>query len=118
MLRFKSFYILTSCLLLLVQLLFLCLLIYNKVHLGRVLYYGNSDEPNTGFEKYFTILQVLLYSSFALIILWGILTPVAVISNRRLYKDKINISIGIIGFFLAIGLLLVDPFGIFKWFTS
>ena len=109
---------LVSSLLLLAQLLFLGMLIYNKVILGRVLYYGNTEEPNNGFEKYFETLRFLLYSSFILVVIWGILTPVAVISNRRLEKDKINILIGLLGFVIAIILLLTDPFGIFKWFTS
>lgn len=109
---------LVSSLLLLAQLLFLGMLIYNKVILGRVLYYGNTEEPNNGFEKYFETLRFLLYSSFILVVIWGILTPVAVISNRRLEKDKINILIGVLGFVIAIILLLTDPFGIFKWFTS
>lgn len=109
---------LVSSLLLLAQLLFLGMLIYNKVILGRVLYYGNTEEPNNGFEKYFETLRFLLYSTFILVVIWGILTPVAVISNRRLEKDKINILIGVLGFVIAIILLLTDPFGIFKWFTS
>ena len=116
--KIKGIYITISCLLLLSQLGFLLVLIYNKMQLGRVLYYGNIEEQNPGFEKYFTILEILLYSTFILVILWSVLTPFAVISNRRLYKEKINIFIGLLGFAMAIILLLTDPFGIFKWFTS
>lgn len=115
---FKKLYTLTSWLLLLTQLLFISIIGYNKFSLGRVLYYGNSETENIGFEKYFIALQILLYATFIFIIIWGILTPFAVISNRRLVKEKINIFIGVIGFVLAFILLLIDPFGIFKWFTS
>ena len=115
---FKKLYILTSWLLLLTQLLFISIIGYNKYRLGRVLYYGNGEEENIGFEKYFIALQVLLYTTFIFIIIWGILTPFVVIANRRLAKEKINIFIGVAGFVLAITLLLIDPFGIFKWVTS
>lgn len=118
MLKFKSFYILICCLLVLAQVLFLTILMYNKFMYGRVLYYGNRDETNPGFEKYFIALQILLYSTLILILIWGILTPLTVLTNRRLYKHKINISIGVIGFVLAITLLILDPFGILKWFTG
>ncbi len=91
---FKIFYTVTSFVLLLTQLLFLSILLYNKVKLGRVLYYGNSNEENIGFEKYFITLQVLLYCTFILVIILGTLTAFAVISNRRLVKDKINILLG------------------------
>lgn len=115
---FKKLYILTSWLLLLTQLLFIGILGYNEFSLGRVLYYGDSELENIGFEKYFIALQVLLYTTFIFIIIWGILTPFAVITNRSLVKEKINIFIGVAGFVMAIILLLIDPFGIFKWFTA
>ena len=117
MLKFKLFYILISCLLVLTQVVFLAILLYNKFLYGRVLYYGNSDETNPGFEKYFITLKVLLYSTLILTLIWGVLTPFTVLTNRRLDKHKINISIGVIGFVLAIMLLVLDPFGILKWFT-
>ena len=116
--NFKILYTIICCLLLLTQLLLLSILLYNKVKLGRVLYYGNSDEMNIGFEKYFITLEVLLYCTLILVIIWSMLTPFAVLSNRRLVKDKINIYFGLIGFVMAIILLLVDPFGIFNWFTA
>ena len=115
---FKKLYTLISWLLFLTQLLFIGILGYNKFRLGRILYYGDSGEVNVGYEKYFITLQFLLYTTFIVIIIWGILTPLAVITNRRLVKEKINIFIGLAGFVLAIMLLLIDPFGIFQWFTS
>lgn len=116
--NFKGVYKITSYLLLVVQLLFLFILLYNKVKLGRILYYGDINEENFGFEKYFKILRFLLYSSFGLIFLWCFLTPFAVISNRNLRKEKIAFFPGIPGFVLAMILLFIDPFGIFKWFTN
>ena len=118
MLNFKSFYRVISGLLLLSQLLILSILIYNQYKYGMVIYFGNKNEPNAGFEKYFITLQLLLYSTFVLMTIWAIITPIAVISNRRLERDKIKITIGVIGFLTAMVLLIVDPFGIFKWVTS
>jgi hypothetical protein len=43
----------------------------------------------------------------------------AVLGNKRsvLEGDHITMRIGVIGFFTAIVLLIVDPFGILEWFT-
>ncbi|MEO7983171.1 MAG: hypothetical protein ABI688_03710 [Bacteroidota bacterium] len=117
--NFRKLYLFTCVLLLFSQLLTLFILAYCKKVLGKVLYYGDPEEQNPGHEKYFTALEILLYSTFILVILWCILTPFAVIANRRSYEEaKINIYIGATGFVLAIILLLTDPFGIFKLFTS
>jgi hypothetical protein len=51
-------------------------------------------------------------------IAWALLTPFAVISNRRsLEEDRFHMSKGIAGFIAAIILLILDPFGMLKWFT-
>jgi hypothetical protein len=116
---FKTLYNAISILLMTVQIGFLAILIYNKITIGRVLYYGNKDESNIGFEKYFKILQAFLYSSLILIIAWSLLTPLALFSNKKgLEKDKVDIYVGSAGFITAIILLIIDPFGIFKWFTD
>jgi len=118
MLFFKALYNLISFLLLTTQACFFSIMIYNKMTIGRILYFGNSDEPNIGYEHYFNILVILLYASFSFMIIWALLTPLAVFSNKRSpNKNKINIHTGILSFLLAIVLLFIDPFGIFKWFT-
>ncbi len=117
--RFKKIYIIISYSLLLIQLIFLAIIAYTKIRLGSLLYYGNPEELSPIFHNYFLVLQFQLYSTFGLIIIWGILTPFAFIYNRRsLKKDKINMFPGVIGFVVAMILLVADPFGVFKWFTA
>jgi uncharacterized membrane protein HdeD (DUF308 family) len=116
--QFKNLYLSISWLLFISQVLVLFAWAYIKVHIGRDLYYGNPMDPNPGYENYFRILEALLYSTFVLVIAWSILTPFAVISNKGLENSRINILLGTVGFILAIGLLIIDPFGMFKWFTS
>jgi hypothetical protein len=116
---FKNLYMLISYLLLAVQIGFLVILIYNKIFLDRVLYYGNDEDPATISLNYFYLLKFLLYATFSLMITWAILTPLAVISNKgSLAKDHINVVTGLLAFTGAIVLLIIDPMGIFKWFTG
>jgi hypothetical protein len=116
---FKFLYNSVNILLLAAQFGFLGILVYNKMAIGRVLYYGNIDEPNTGFEKYFFLLKTLLYGSLILMIAWAFLTPLAIYLNKQSReKDKMDIYLGSVGFVTAIVLLITDPFGIFKWFTG
>ena len=117
---FKNLYYLVSFSLLIAQAGFVSFLLYNKMVLGTVLYYGDADKSNMYSGHFFNGLVILLYSTFALMIGWAILTPLAIIANRRRTnnRDYIDISFGFIGFAGAIILLIVDPFGIFKWFTG
>jgi hypothetical protein len=102
------------------QIGFVSIWLYNKMIYHRALYYGNPDKPISEIsQNYFYILKFQLYATFALIILWALLTPLAVISNKRsTEKDHIPVVIGALGFVSAIILLIVDPFGMFKWFTN
>lgn len=116
---FRRSYSLICWLLLLTQLALLGLLAYTRVIFGKVLYYGDPDNPNPGFENYFRLLQALFYGTLVLIFLWAIVTPYAVLWNRksRLELERVDLLKGGIGFILAIALLLADPFGIFRLFT-
>ncbi|MDP4261137.1 MAG: hypothetical protein Q8941_01285 [Bacteroidota bacterium] len=117
--NFKDLYYIISYSLLSVQVGFISILLYNKIVRQRVLYYGNKDEPAILTGNYFNILKFLLYSSFVLMITWALLTPLAVISNRRsMQEDRIDVIPGILGFISAVILLVIDPFGIFKWFSN
>jgi hypothetical protein len=117
---FKNLYYLVSFSLLIAQIAFVSFLLYNKIVLGKVLYYGNADKPIGVSGHFFNGLRFLLYSTFTLMIVWALLTPLAVISNKRRVNDSdhIDVAIGFLGFAAAVILLFVDPFGIFKWFTG
>ena len=116
---FKDVYYVISYLLLITQIGFLSILLYNKIVRDRVLYYGNTNNPAEVSENYFYVLKYLLYATFALMIAWAILTPFAIILNRRsTQKDHIRIVTGLLGFMVAFILLIIDPFGMFKWFTG
>jgi hypothetical protein len=117
--NFKDLYYLVSYSLLAAQIGFVSIWLYNKMAYDRDIYYGNMVKPSDISENYFNLLKILLYATFALMIIWAILTPLAVISNRRSFgKDRIDIVIGVWGFISAAILLIIDPFGIFKWFTG
>lgn len=116
---FKDLYYVISYSLLAVQAGFVFILLYNKIVRDQVLYYGNTGKPYEISENYFIVLKSLLFTTFALMIIWALLTPLAVISNRRnTEKDHIPVAIGLLGFISALILLIIDPFGIFKWFTG
>ena len=101
------------------QIGFISILLYNKIIYHRTLYYGGDEDPRDISTNYFYILKTLLYSTLVLIIAWAVLTPLAVLSNKRatMEKERIGMSKGITGFIIAIILLITDPFGMFKWFT-
>jgi hypothetical protein len=118
---FKDLYYVISYSLLAVQIGFVSIWLYNKMIYQRVLYYGNPDKPIAEIsQNYFDILKFQLYATFVLMIAWAILTPLAVLSNKRtvVEEERVGMSKGIIGFVAAIILLITDPFGIFKWFTG
>ena len=99
---------------------FFSIWLYNKIIYKRVLYYGNTDKPASVIsQNYFDVLKFQLYATFILLIAWALLTPFAVISNKRSTEEnRIHMSKGIIGFIAAIILLIIDPFGMLKWFTK
>jgi hypothetical protein len=82
--------------------------------------YGRDGPLDLISENYYWVLKTLLYATFALLIAWAILTPLAVLANKRTAgnEGKIDMTKGIAGFVLAIVLLITDPFGIFKWFSK
>jgi hypothetical protein len=116
---YKDLYYVISYSLLAAQAGLVFILIYNKIVRDQVLYYGNTGKPYEISENYFYVLKFLLYTTFVLMIIWALLTPLAVISNKRsTEKDQIPVAIGLLGFISALILLIIDPFGIFKWFTG
>lgn len=117
---FPKLYSITGLLLLLTQLAILGMLAYTQVLFGKVPYFGNADDQPPGYEKYFSLLRVLLFATFFLILIWALCTPFAVLWNRRsrVEEEKTELVKGGIGFILAVFLLLVDPFGIFKYITT
>jgi hypothetical protein len=115
---FKNIYSVISYSLLIAQIGFISIWLYNKIIYQKVLYYGNTDKPSDISQNYFDILKFQLYATFALMILWALLTPLAVISNKRsTEKDHISVVSGLLGFTSAAIILFIDPFGMFKWFT-
>jgi len=116
---FKDLYSVVSYSLLIAQIGFGSIWLYNKIVYKRTLYYGNTDKPPSVIsQNYFDVLKFQLYATFILMIAWALLTPFAVISNRRsLEEDRFHMSKGIAGFIAAIILLILDPFGMLKWFT-
>jgi hypothetical protein len=117
---FKDLYYVISYSLLILQIGFLCIWLYNKIVYKRDLYYGNTDNPPYEISQgYFDVLKFQLYGTFILMITWALLTPFAVISNKGSREEaRIHMSKGITGFIIAIILLIIDPFGMLKWFTS
>ena len=117
---FKDLYYVISYSLLALQIGFVSIWLYNKIFYNRVLYYGNPEKALSEIsQNYFFILRFHLYATFVLMIAWALLTPLAVISNKRsTEKDHMPLVVGALGFICAIIFLLVDPFGIFKWFTK
>jgi hypothetical protein len=117
---FKDLYYVISYSLLIAQIGFASIWLYNKIVYQRVLYYGDPDKPVSLISlNYFYILKFQLYATFILMLLWALLTPLAVISNKgSMEKDNVPLVVGAIGFICAIGILIIDPFGIFKWFTG
>lgn len=117
---FPHLYRLTSLILLLIQLAFLGMLAYTKVMFGMVPYFGIAGDEPPGFEKYFTLLYVLLIATFLFIFLWAIMTPAAVLWNRRsrVEEERIDLVKGGVGFVLAVLLILLDPFGVFRHLTT
>lgn len=115
---FKPAYYFICWLLLATQLVFLGILAYSKIRIGRVLFFAKGEESNKGFENYFKILILLLQATFVLLVLWALLTPVAMIINKHHSRSKrINYLTGLLGFTGGVILLIIDPFGIFEWFT-
>ena len=117
---FKDLYIIICYALLAAQLGFICILVYNKLVYHRQLYYGDDKDPAEVSANYFYVLKTLLYSTFALVIAWAIFTPLAVLANKRttLESDRIGLSKGIVGFIIAVILLITDPFGMLAWFSN
>ncbi|HLG38799.1 MAG TPA: hypothetical protein VI461_03985 [Chitinophagaceae bacterium] len=117
---FKDLYIAISYSLLIVQIGFISILLYNKFIYHRKLYYGGDQKIEEISLNYFYILKTLLYSTFVLIILWALLTPLAILSNKRtvVEEERVGMSKGVAGFIAAIVLLIVDPFGMVRWFTK
>jgi uncharacterized membrane protein HdeD (DUF308 family) len=116
---FKELYYVISYSLVIAQIGFISILLYNRMIRDRVLYYGNTDNPSEISENYFEFLRFLMYATFAMMIVWAVLTPFVIISNRRsTQKDHIHIVPGLLGFIVAFILLVTDPFGMFKWFTN
>ena len=116
---FRDLYIVISYSLLIVQLGFISILLYNKWIYHRELYYGGDKKIEEISLNYFYILRALLYSTFILVVAWALFTPLAILSNKRtvVEEDRVGMSRGIIGFIAAIVLLITDPFGMLKWFT-
>jgi hypothetical protein len=116
---FKDLYYVISYALLTVQIGFASIWLYNKMIYHRTLYYGDPDKPLSVISlNYFYILKFQLYATFALMIVWALLTPLAVISNKgSIEKDYVPVVVGAIGFVSAVSIVIIDPFGIFKWFT-
>lgn len=117
---FKDLYIVVCYSLLIVQLGFISILLYNKWIYHRELYYGGDKKIEEISANYFYVLKTLLYSTFVLVIAWALLTPLAVLSNKRtvVEQERLGLSKGVIGFIMAAILLITDPFGILKWFTK
>jgi hypothetical protein len=117
---FKDLYIVICYSLLIVQLGFISILLYNKWIYHRKLYYGGDEKIEDVSLNYFYILRTLLYSTFILAAAWALLTPLAVLANKRstVEEDRVAMSRGIVGFIVAVVLLINDPFGMLKWFTK
>ena len=117
---FKDLYAVISYSLLIAQIGFISILLYNRLIYHRTLYYGGDEDPREISANYFYILKTLLYSTLVLIITWAVFTPLAVLSNKRatVKEERIGMSKGITGFIIAIILLITDPFGLFKWLTT
>jgi len=117
---FKDLYIVISYALLIVQLGFISVLLYNKWIYHRELYYGGDKKIEDISLNYFFILRALLYSTFILVVAWALLTPLAILSNKRtiVEEERVGMSKGVLGFIIAIVLLITDPFGMLKWFSK
>ncbi len=117
---FKDLYAVISYSLLIAQLGFVSILLYNKWIYNRNLYYGDPDKKIEDISaNYFYVLKTLLYSTFILAIAWAFLTPLAILSNKRTVAEEGRIGLiqGTLGFVMAVILLVTDPFGMLKWFT-
>lgn len=116
---FRDLYLVISYGLFMLQIGFVSILLYNKYVYDRKLYYGGEKKIEEVSLNYFYVLRFMLYSSFALMVLWAVFTPLAVLGNKRGVQpgEHISMRMGVIGFITAIVLLILDPFGIFKWFT-
>ena len=117
---FKDLYIVVCYSLLTVQLGFISIWLYNKYIYHRVMYYGGEKKIEEVSLNYFYILRALLYSTFVLVVLWALLTPLAILSNKRtvVKEERVGMSKGLIGFVIAVIFLIKDPFGILKWFSK
>ena len=117
---FKHLYAVVSYSLLTAQIGFLSIFLYNKLMYDREPDYGGDRPIDLISENYFFVLKILLYATFVLLITWALLTPLAVLANKRAVADdgRIHMTKGIAGFVLAVVLLITDPFGILKWFSK
>ena len=114
----KDIYFITSYSLFFAQAGFIAIMLYTLFKHGHIFYYGDVEYPYLVSDTYFKILKSLLYTTFALIVAWAILTPFIVIINKRNdTKEYRDVIVGALGFFVAVILLFIDPFGMMKWIT-
>src|SRR5215471_16420787 len=97
---FKDLYAIISYSLLIVQIGFISIFLYNKIIYHRTLYYGGDKKIEEISANYFYVLKTLLYSTFVLVIAWAILTPLAILSNKRtvVEEERVGMSKGVAGF--------------------
>jgi hypothetical protein len=115
---FKVFYTVVSYLFLIVQAGFICIWLYNKIRYDRTLFFGGDAQPEEVSANHFTVLKALLYATLLLLLVWSILTPMAIRANKRNTGDqRIHLGTGIAAFLIAITLLIIDPFGMATWLT-
>ncbi len=116
--RIKKLYAIISWTLLLVQAGFLVIYTCSAFR-GRIVFY-EAKEMNYAatLRLYFTGMNILFITSIAMFVLWCLLTPYAILLNRRIGKIMINPWPGLLGFIFTIIHIASDPFHLLAWYTG
>ena len=111
----KTIYCAISYLLLGVHIFFLLFAISNKIFIGKVLYYGNSN--NAGYEGYFNLLVIAEHCLAFLTMSWIAFTLLMVVTNN-FNIQKLYTKIGISGLVITVIVFMADPFGIWQYLAG
>jgi hypothetical protein len=114
---FKSLYSLQCYVLLIIPLLLLTTMLYFKVSIGRILYFGFQDFRNIGYQNFFHVLSLLYSISILLVITYPFFAMFMINTKKIAFNTLIN-KIGILGFISCAVFHVADPFGIWMYYID
>lgn len=114
---FKIFYTTFCCALVLVLLSCSIALFYNRLFYGKILDYGTYDRSNVDHQIFFDITSNLYTLALLFVFLSPIIGIIALVT-RTLSNSRLLNVLSLVSFFVLLLLLLLDPFGIWKYYDE